>query len=277
MVNFKTEAEIDILRENALMACDTLAYLASLLKPGITGNFIDKKAEEFIRDQGAVPGFLGYRGFEGSLCISVNEYIVHGIPSDEEIKEGDVVSLDCGILKNGYYGDVGFSFAMAPMDKEVEKLLTVTRECLDLGVAQAIAGGRTGDIGFAIQQYAEKEFGYGIVRELVGHGLGKDLHEKPDVPNYGRRGSGIRLKAGMVIAIEPMINLGTRRIRQKADGWGIVTKDGAPSAHYEHDLVVREIKPEVLSDHDRIDVAIKANDLLHFIPTKLESLETVSQ
>lgn len=276
MVHYKSEEEIEIIRHNALLACDTLAYLAGILKPGITSLFIDDKAEEFIRDHGAVPGFKGYRGFPGSLCISINEYIVHGIPDQYEIKEGDVVSLDCGILKNGYYGDVGFSFALAPLTVEVEKLLVVTRECLTIGVSKAIEGGRVGDIGYAIQHHAEKIHGYGVVRELVGHGLGKNLHEKPDVPNYGRKGSGMKMRSGMVIAIEPMVNLGTRRIKQKADGWGIVTRDGKPSAHYEHDLVVGSDCADVLSDHNRIDKAILKNKQLHFIAESLDRVESLT-
>lgn len=256
------------MRISSLLASDTLSYMATIIKPGLTGNDIDQKAEEYIRDHGAVPGFKGYRGFPGSLCISINDCIVHGIPNGYVFQEGDVISVDCGILKNEYYGDVAFTFAIAPIPEETYELLSVTRECLEIGVSKAIVGNRVGDIGSSIQHHAEKIHGYGVVRELVGHGLGRNLHEKPDVPNYGRRGSGPRLKDGWAIAIEPMINQGTRRVRQMRDGWGILTKDGKLSAHYEHDVIVRDEKPDVLSDHGRIDEQIKSNDYLTLISTK---------
>ena len=268
MINYKSPEEVELMRISSLLASDTLAHVASFLNCGMKGSEIDRKAEEFIRDHEAVPGFKGYRGFPGSLCISINDCIVHGIPNGYELKEGDIISVDCGIYKNEYYGDVAFTFAIAPVTDEVRRLLEVTRECLDIGVANAIVGNRVGDIGFGVQNHAEKVNGYGVVRELVGHGLGRNLHEKPDVPNYGRRGSGQRLKDGLAIAIEPMINMGTRRVRQMEDGWGILTKDGQPSAHYEHDVIVRENEPDVLSDHDRIDEVIKSNENLQLISRK---------
>ncbi len=267
-IEIKTASEIELMRTASLLASDTLAYLAGILRPGLDGGEIDKTGEEYIRDHGAVPGFLGYRGFPGSLCISINECVVHGIPNGYELQEGDVISIDCGILKDGFYGDVAFTFAIAPLTDEVKKLLEVTRECLDLAVEQAIVGNRIGDIGYAVQHHAEKVHGYGVVRELVGHGLGRNLHEKPDVPNYGRRGSGQRLKEDMAIAIEPMVNLGTRKIKQLRDGWGIVTKDGKASAHYEHDVIIKPDQADVLSDHDRIDREVKRNDNLQYISRK---------
>ncbi len=255
-VYYKTEDEIGLLRESSLLVGKTLAEVAKLIKPGITTLDLDAVAEEFIRDNDAVPGFKGYGGFPNSLCTSVNAEVVHGIPNDRPLEEGDVVSVDCGVLKNGFYGDSAYTFAVGQIAPEVEALLRVTKESLDLAIEQAVAGMRIGDIGYAVQNHAESH-GYGVVRELVGHGLGKSLHESPEVPNYGRRGNGMKLREGLVLAIEPMINLGVKEVRQAEDGWTIVTADGLPSAHFEHDVVIRKGKAEVLSTFKWIEEVLK--------------------
>lgn len=212
MIYYKTQEEIELIRESCLIVSKTLGLVASILRPGITGEKIDAEAESFIRDLKAVPGFKGYRGFPSTLCISLNEGVVHGIPTQREFKEGDVVSVDCGSLLNGHYGDCAYTFAIGDVPDNVMELLTVTNESLYKGIEMVKKGNRIGDIGFAVQNYAEKEYGFGVVRELVGHGIGKNLHESPDVPNFGKRGRGIVMKEGLVIAIEPMINLGTKEI-----------------------------------------------------------------
>jgi methionyl aminopeptidase len=255
-IYYKTEEEIELLRESSLLVGKTLAEVAKAIRPGVTTLDLDRIAETCIRDHGAVPGFLGYGGFPNSLCTSVNEQVVHGIPNATPLESGDIVSVDCGVLKNGFYGDSAYTFAVGEVSEEVEKLLRVTKECLELGIQEAIAGNRMGDVGYAIQQHAEAH-GYGVVRELVGHGLGRDLHEAPEVPNYGRRGNGLRLQPGLVLAIEPMINMGSKSVRQKSDGWTIVTTDGKPSAHFEHDVVVRDGKAEVLSTFEWIEEALE--------------------
>jgi methionyl aminopeptidase len=255
-VYYKTEDEIGLLRESSLLVGKTLAEVAKLIKPGVTTLDLDAVAEEFIRDNDAVPGFKGYGGFPNSLCTSVNAEVVHGIPNDRPLEEGDVVSVDCGVLKNGFYGDSAYTFAVGEIAPEVEALLRVTKESLNLAIEQAIAGMRIGDIGYAVQNHAESH-GYGVVRELVGHGLGKSLHESPEVPNYGRRGNGMKLREGLVLAIEPMINLGVKEVRQAEDGWTIVTADGLPSAHFEHDVVIRKGKAEVLSTFKWIEEVLK--------------------
>ena len=209
-------------------------------------------AEDFIRDHDAEPGFLGYGGFPNTLCTSVNEQVVHGIPDNKPLDNGDIVSIDCGVLKNGFYGDSAYTFEIGEVSEEIKKLLEVTKECLNLSVAEAVIGNRLGDIGYACQAHAEAN-GYGVVRELVGHGLGKNLHEEPQVPNYGKRGRGTKLKDGLVLAIEPMINLGTKNVRQLRDGWTIVTSDGKPSAHFEHDVAVAKGEPLVLSTFEYIE------------------------
>lgn len=250
-----------------MIVSKTLAHVASYIKPGVTGKFLDQKAEEFILDLGAKPGFKGYNGFPATLCISPNECVVHGIPSDEEIKEDDILSIDCGSYLNGYFGDSAFTFALSGVSDEVMELLVCTNESLYKGIESAQVGNRIGDIGAAIQEHNERK-NYGVVRELVGHGIGKSLHEAPEVPNYGRRGRGSQIKDGLVIAIEPMINLGTKSVKQSKDGWTIVTKDGKPSAHYEHTVAITTEKTQVLSDHSLIEEAIKNNPEIRNISLK---------
>ena len=256
MLRGKSEEEIELVRESSLLVGKTLAEVASLVRPGVTPIELDKRAYEFIHDHGAVPGFLNYNGFPNSLCISKNEAVVHGIPDKKEVVDGDILSVDCGVLMNGYYGDSAYTFKVGEVSKEVDDLLETTKRSLMLGIEQAIAGNRVGDIGFAVQAEAEKN-GYGVVRELVGHGLGKKLHEAPEVPNFGKRGRGPVLVDGLVIAIEPMINLGRKEVSQLRDGWTIVTADRKPSAHYEHTIVVRKGKAEVLSTFEFIEEKLK--------------------
>ncbi|MGZ3885189.1 MAG: type I methionyl aminopeptidase [Bacteroidia bacterium] len=255
MIYLKTREEIELMRESALMVSRTLGIVAKEVRPGVEPKYLDKLAEEFIRDNGGVPAFKGYRGFPATLCISINEAVVHGIPTSTPLKEGDIISVDCGVKKNGYYGDHAYSFGVGEIKPELQKLLQVTKESLYKGIEQAVSGNRIGDISFAIQQHAEKH-GYGVVRELVGHGLGKSLHEDPEVPNYGKRGDGPKLKDGMVLAIEPMINLGKKNIRQLQDGWTIITADGLPSAHFEHDVAIINGKPELLSSYAFVEEAL---------------------
>lgn len=246
MIKIKTRAEIELMRESALIVSKTLGILAKEVKPGVTTLYLDKLAEEFIRDQGAIPGFLGMYGFPNTLCMSPNAQIVHGIPNDKPLLEGDIISIDCGALKNGFYGDHAYTFEVGEVAEETKKLLKITKESLYMGIREFKAGNRVGDVGYAIQNYCEKH-GYGIVRELVGHGLGKEMHEDPEMPNYGFRGRGKKFTEGMVVAIEPMVNLGTHQINQLQDGWTILTKDGKPSAHFEHDVAIINGKPELLS------------------------------
>jgi methionyl aminopeptidase len=252
---YKTEDEIELIRQSSLLIGETLAELATRIQPGVTTLELDKIAEEFIKDHGAYPGFLGHSGYPNSICASVNGAVVHGIPGKEPLKDGDLVSLDIGVIRNGYWGDSAFTFGVGEISKEAAKLLQVTKECLMLGIEQATAGKRIGDIGYAVQTHAEAN-GFGVVRDLVGHGLGKDLHEAPEVPNFGRRGQGMVLMEGLFIAIEPMINMGTRNVKQLKDGWTIVTSDGKPSAHFEHTIVVRKNGAEVLSSFELIEQAI---------------------
>lgn len=261
--HYKTPEEVELIRKNCLLVTSTLAEVASHIKPGVTGLALDAIAETYIRDHQAKPAFKGYPGavfdFPGTLCISFNEVIVHGIPDQTEIKEGDIVSIDCGVDMNGYFGDAAFTFAIGEISPEVMDLLITTRECLDLAIAQAVAGNRLGDIGHAVQHHAEVNHNFGVIREMVGHGIGKNLHEPPEVPNYGKRGKGPLLKEGLTIAIEPMINLESRNVVLKKDGWTLVTKDLKPSAHYEHTIAVQKSTADVLSDHKVIDEAIKNN------------------
>jgi methionyl aminopeptidase len=256
MIILKTREEIEIMRESALSVSRTLGIIAKEIKPGVTTLYLDKLAEEYIRDNGGTPLFKGMYGFPNTLCMSLNESVVHGIPNDRPLEEGDIISVDCGVLKNGYCGDHAYTFAVGEIKPEVQKLLDVTLECLYIGIEQFKTGNRIGDIGFAIQQHAEKN-GFGVVRELCGHGLGQKLHEDPEVPNYGKRGDGPKIKDGMVIAIEPMINMGTRNIKQLKDGWTILTADKKPSAHFEHDVALIDGKPEILSTFKFIEDALK--------------------
>ena len=262
-IQLKSAEEIELLRQSCLLVSSTIAEVANHIKPGVTGATLDTLAETYIRDHGATPAFKGYPGsvfdFPGSLCISFNEVIVHGIPDGREVKEGDIVTIDCGVKMNGFFGDSAFTFAIGEVKPEVMELLIVTRESLDLGIAQAIAGNRIGDIGYAVQNCAETSHGFGVIREMVGHGIGRSLHEPPEVPNYGKRGKGVMLEEGMTIAIEPMINLGSREVVFKKDGWTLSTKDLKPSAHYEHTIAVRKAEAEVLSDHKRVEEAVKNN------------------
>lgn len=246
MVYFKTDEEIALIRESSLLVGKTLAEVAKVIGPGIKTIDLDRLAEDFIRSHGAVPGFKGYNGFPYTLCISVNEQVVHGFPGETVLKDGDLVSVDCGVLMNGFYGDSAYSFPVGGVRPEVRELMRRTRESLYKGIEVAIDGKRVGDIGFAVQHYVES-YGYSVVRDLVGHGIGRNLHEKPEVPNFGKRGSGPKLQAGMTIAIEPMINLGTRNVIQESDGWTIRTADRMPSAHYEHTVAIRPGKAEILS------------------------------
>jgi methionyl aminopeptidase len=252
MIHYKTEEEIELLRESSLLVGKTLAEVAKHIKPGVKTIVLDKIAEEFIRDNGAVPGFKGYKGFPKTLCMSINEQVVHGIPGERILQNGDIVSIDCGVKKNGFYGDSAYTFAIGDVKEEILLLMKRTKESLYKGIEVAVAGKRVGDIGFEIQNYVEG-FGYSVVRDLVGHGLGKNLHEKPEIPNYGKRGSGSKLKEGMVLAIEPMINLGTKNVVQENDGWTIRTADRLPSAHYEHDIAVKKGKADILSTFEFIE------------------------
>ena len=264
MVKLKTEEEIAFIKESSLILGKALAEAAKILKPGITGLDVDKQIETFIKDQGAVPSFKNYRGFPYSICYSINEAVVHGFPTADELKDGDIVSVDCGVFLNGFHSDSAYTFAVGEVSSKVVKLMKVTKECLYRGIENAIAGKRVGDISYAVQNYAESN-GYSVVRELVGHGLGKDLHEEPEVPNYGKRGNGSVLKPNTVIAIEPMINLGKREVKTLKDGWTVVTRDGSPSAHYEHTIVIRNGKAEILTTFDFVEIELKNNKNLTYI------------
>ncbi|MBX3164607.1 MAG: type I methionyl aminopeptidase [Bacteroidetes bacterium] len=259
MIYLKNREEIELMRESALMVSRTLAIVAREVRPGVTPLYLDKLAEEFIRDNGGVPAFKGYGNrnnpFPASLCISINEAVVHGIPTNTPLNDGDIISVDCGVKKNGFYGDHAYTFAVGEIKPEVQKLLDVTKECLYIGIEKMTSGNRVGDISYAIQTHAEKN-GYGVVRELVGHGLGKNMHEDPEVPNFGHRGNGPKLKEGMVLAIEPMINMGTKNVKQLGDGWTIITADRKPSAHFEHDVAIIDGKPEILSSYAYIEEAL---------------------
>jgi methionyl aminopeptidase len=259
MIFYKTNQEVELMRQSALLVSKTLTEVAALLRPGITTLSIDKVVGEFIRDHHAIPSFLNYNGYPFNSCISVNDVVVHGFPNERAIKEGDVVTVDIGVILNGWHGDHAYTFAIGNPGEEVMELIKVTKQALYLGIEKAIAGNRVGDISFAIQEHTEKKHGYGVVRELVGHGLGRSLHEDPQVPNYGKRGSGPKLKEGMVLAIEPMINLGKKEVYTEKDGWTVRTKDGKPSVHFEHDVCVRKYKADILSDYSIIEAAEKAN------------------
>ena len=261
-IYYKTKEEIELIRESSLLVGKALAEVAKIIRPGITTLSLDEIAYEFINDNNAVPAFLNYNGFPNSLCISVNEEVVHGIPGRYELRDGDIVSVDCGVIKNNFVGDSAYTFAVGEVKNEVLELMKTTKESLYIGIEMAVAGKTTGDIGYAIQEYCEKR-GYSVVRELVGHGVGKKLHEAPEVPNFGRQGKGVRLQEGMVIAIEPMINLGKKAIKQQGDGWTIITSDRQPSAHYEHTLAVGKGKADILSTFEYIEKALKNNKELN--------------
>lgn len=256
MIQYKTSEEVQLIKESADILGKTHGEVAKFIKQGVKTSFLDKIAEEFIRDNNAVPSFKGYNGFPASLCISVNEVVVHGFPSGYELKDGDIISVDCGVFHQGFHSDSAYTYPIGEVSPSVLALLKATRDSLYLGIEQAVVGNRIGDIGFAVQKFVEAK-GYTVVRELVGHGLGKKLHEAPEVPNHGKKGSGTLLKAGMVIAIEPMINLGTRNIVQERDGWTIRTADRKPSAHYEHTVAIFEDKTEVLTTHKYIEEIFK--------------------
>jgi methionyl aminopeptidase len=255
MIVLKTKEEIEIMRESALVVSRTLGMLAKEVKPGVSTLFLDKLAEEFIREQGAIPGFLGLYGFPNTLCVSPNSQVVHGIPNKTPLQEGDIISIDCGAIKNGFYGDHAYTFAVGEIDAATQKLLEITKESLYVGIKEFKAGNRVGDVGFAIQNFTEKN-GFGVVRELVGHGLGRKMHEDPEMPNYGKKGVGKKFMEGMTVAIEPMTNMGTHKIKQHKDGWTITTLDGKPSAHFEHNVAIVNGKPELLSTFQYIYEAL---------------------
>ena len=256
VIRLKTEREIEIIKQNSLILGKTLAEVAKLMYPGVKSQTVDRVAEEFILDNGATPSFKGYRGFPNALCISVNDVVVHGIPGQYEFKEGDIVAVDCGVKKNGFHADYAYTFWIGNVNEAVKNLCRRTKESLYLGIEKAKEGNRTGDISFEIQSYVEKH-GYSVVRDMIGHGIGRNVHEKPDVPNYGNKGNGARIKKGMVLCIEPMINMGRKEIRTDKDGWTARTVDGFPSAHYEHMVAIRERGTEVLSTYKFVEEVLK--------------------
>ncbi len=266
MIYYKTEAEIELIRQSALLVGKAIAELAKAIQPGVSTIKLDKLAEEFIMDNGAVPSFKNFKGYPFASCISVNDAIVHGFPTDKPLQDGDIISVDVGVFKNSYHGDSAYTFAIGNVSEDKIKLLAVTKESLRKGIEKTVAGNRIGDISYAVQEYCEKQHKYGVVRELVGHGLGKQLHEDPQVPNFGRRGTGVKMQEGLVIAIEPMVNMGVKEVWYDDDGWTVRTKDGKISAHYEHNICVRKNKPDVLSSFDDIELVEKSNDYLVSIP-----------
>jgi len=255
-IYYKSPEEIELIRESSLLVSKTLAEVAKIIAPGVTTIALDKLAYEFIRDNGAIPAFLNYGGFPYSLCISPNDQVVHGFPSEYVIKEGDLISVDCGVIKNNFFGDSAYTFSIGEVDAEKQKLTKVTQECLNFAIEKAVVGMRIGDIAFAVQNHAESN-GFGVVRELVGHGVGVKLHEKPEVPNYGKRGNGAKLEEGMVIAIEPMINAGTAAVKFWSDGWTVTSRDNKPSAHFEHTVAIKKGKADVLSTFSLIEEVLK--------------------
>ncbi|HYK47217.1 MAG TPA: type I methionyl aminopeptidase [Parafilimonas sp.] len=263
MILYKTDAEIELMKKSAVLVSQTLTEVANILKPGVTTFQLDKLCFEFIRDHKAFPSFLNYRGYPYTICASVNDVVVHGFPNNVALKEGDVVSIDMGVILNGWHGDHAYTFLLGEASDDVLQLLRVTKESLYKGIEKAISGNRVGDISFAIQEHTERKHGYGVVRELVGHGLGRSLHEDPQVPNYGKRGTGPKLRENAVVAIEPMINMGTRDVYTEDDGWTVKTRDGKPSAHFEHDVCVKKNKALILSDYSIIEAAEKNNPNLN--------------
>src|SRR5690242_7031803 len=259
MIILKTKDEIELMRQSALLVSKTLAEVAKVLKPGITSLTLDKMIGEFIYDHKAVPSFLNYRGYPFNSCISVNDVVVHGFPNNDPLREGDIISIDIGVILHEWHGDHAYTFAIGDPGDEVARLIKVTKESLYKGIEKAVVGNRVGDISYAIQEHTEKKNGYGVVRELVGHGLGKSMHEDPQVPNYGRRGSGPVMKHGLVLAIEPMINLGKKDVFSESDGWTVRTTDGKTSVHFEHDVCIKKGKADVLSDYTEIEKAEKNN------------------
>ena len=255
-INYRTSEEIELIRLSCQLVSKTLGEISKLIRPGIKTIELNKAAETFIRDHGGVPAFLNYNGFPFSLCISPNNQVVHGFPGKYELVPGDIISVDCGVVMNKYYGDSAYTFSVGEPREEIKKLMQVTMECLELGISKAVPGMRIGDVGYSVQEHAEK-FHFGVVKELVGHGVGTKLHEKPDVPNYGKRGSGIKLEEGMVIAIEPMINAGRAGVRFWDDGWTISTSDGKPSAHYEHTVAVKKGKADILTSFEYVEKVLK--------------------
>jgi methionyl aminopeptidase len=262
MVIYKTPQEVEMMRKSALLVSKTLSEVAAVLKPGITSLSLDKMIGQIIRDHNAVPSFLNYHGFPFNSCMSLNDVVVHGFPSQQELREGDIISIDIGVILDEWHGDHAYTFAIGDPGKDIAQLIRVTKESLYKGIEKAVSGNRVGDISFAIQEHTEKKHGYGVVRELVGHGLGKNMHEDPQVPNYGKRGSLTKLKEGVVLAIEPMINLGTRKVYTEEDGWTVRTEDHLPSVHFEHDVCVKKGKADILSDYSIIEKAEKANSNL---------------
>ena len=262
MIHYKTKEEVELIRQSCLLVSATITEIAKIIKPGITTLYLDKIAEEFIRDNGATPAFKNYNGFPFACCISVNDAVVHGFPNENILKDGDIISMDIGTFKNGFIGDSAYTFAINGVSDEVKKLLRITKESLYKGIEKAIAGNRVGDISFAVQEHTERKNGYGVVRELVGHGVGRQLHEDPQVPNYGKRGSGVKLKEGLVIAIEPMVNMGKKEVINESDGWTIRTRDSKPAAHYEHTICVTKSTPDILSSFTSIELAEKENQEL---------------
>ena len=260
MIHIKTKEEIAIMRHSCLLVGDAHAMIAAQLKPGMSTMYINNQVDTFIRDNGGTPSFLNYGGFPAATCISMNAAVVHGFPADDVIlKEGDIISLDIGIFKNGFHGDSAYTYAIGEVSDDVKQLLRVTKESLYKGIEKARSGNRVGDIAYAIQEHTEKKYGYGVVRDMVGHGLGRKLHEDPQVPNYGKRGTKEKLKEGMVLAIEPMINMGVKEIKYFPDGWTVLTKDGKPSAHFEHDVHITKAGPDILTNFDKTEAAEKAN------------------
>lgn len=255
-IYYKSPEEVELIRESAMLVARTLAEVARVIAPGVTTRKLNSIAETYIKDNGAVPAFLNYNGFPYSLCISPNEQVVHGFPGEYVIREGDLISVDCGVIKNGFFGDSAYTFSIGEVDPLRQRLVEVTQECLRRAVETAVAGSRIGDIGFAVQSLAE-ENGFGVVRELVGHGVGVKLHEKPDVPNYGRRGTGMKLEEGMVIAIEPMINAGTPNVKFWSDGWTVTSRDNQPSVHFEHTVAIKKGKADVLSTFSFVEEVLK--------------------
>lgn len=273
MIIYKTDAEIALMKQSACLVSATLTEVAKVMKPGVTTLELDALCNEFVRDHNAVPSFYLYRGYPFNICASVNDVVVHGFPNNKPLQNGDVVSIDMGVILNGWHGDHAYTFVIGDVSDEVLRLVRVTKESLYKGIEKAVAGNRVEDISYAIQEYTERQHGYGVVRELVGHGIGRSLHEDPQVPNFGRRGNGKKLKENAVLAIEPMINMGSKDVYTEADGWTVRTVDGKPSVHFEHDVCIRRNKALILSDYSIIEAAEKANPNLN---TNYQVAETVA-